>query len=50
MAGIVVQDPLQDLGVHQGPIKERRGHGVSEKGKACETSTTPCSLANLLIR
>lgn len=32
MAGIVVQDPLQDLGMHQGPIKERRGHGVSEKG------------------
>ena len=49
MAGIVVQDSLQDLGMHQGPIKERRGHGVSEKGEGCETSTTPCSLTNLSI-
>ena len=29
MVGIVVQDPLQDFGVHQGPIEESRGHGIS---------------------
>jgi hypothetical protein len=27
VAGIVVQHPLEDLGVDQYPVEERRGHG-----------------------
>jgi hypothetical protein len=27
MARVVVQNPLQDLGMHQGAIEECRGHG-----------------------
>ena len=29
VAGIIVQDPLQDLGMHQNTVEECSGHGIS---------------------
>jgi hypothetical protein len=29
VAGIIVQDPLQDLGMHQDTVEECSGHGIS---------------------
>jgi hypothetical protein len=36
MVGIVVQDFLQDFRVHQSPIEESRGHGMSGEEKWCK--------------
>ena len=35
--------------MHQGTVKERRGHGVDEKGKACEISTARTLLFSQFI-
>jgi len=46
MAGIVVQDSLQDLGMHQGPVHKCRGHDVS--GEKIRCGIPPDSFRGLL--
>ena len=41
MARIVVQYPLQDLGMHQRAIEERRGHGYDGGNKEVNSKELP---------
>jgi len=47
VTGIIVEHPLQNFGMHEGPVKERRGHGINEEKVL--SANTPGALINAVL-